>query len=68
MIDFHVGDKVVTDFYPKDKDLVRSVIKVQAYPSGYSQTNIMVTSSDRRNRTLECDAAWYSKTEGVDKQ
>jgi len=55
-----VGDKVKTDFYPKDKDLVRTVTSVKRYV-GASESGYEVTTEDNLGRILKCDMNWYTK-------
>lgn len=55
-----VGDKVKTDFYPKDKELIRVVTNVKRYV-GASQSGYEVTTIDCKGRELSCDMDWYTK-------
>lgn len=55
-----VGDKVKTDFYQKDKDLVRIVTSVKRYV-GASESGYEVTTEDNLGRILSCDMNWYTK-------
>ncbi len=55
-----VGDVVKTDFYPKDKELLRKVICVTPYV-GASESGYEVITKDEKGRKLSCDMNWYTK-------
>jgi len=59
-MDIKVGDIVKTDYYPKDRDLLRRVIAVEKY-AGASESGFEVTTKDQYGRMLACDANWYVK-------
>lgn len=57
---FSIGDKVTTDFYKKDRALIRTVTKV--YRPGYvCESGWLVETIDELRRILACDANWYRK-------
>lgn len=56
---FEIGDKVKTDYYVKDRHLVRTVTRVERVVP--SQTGVFVTTRDEMGRELSCDSAWYHK-------
>lgn len=58
---FKPGDKVVTNFYPKDRALIRVVTKV--YQRKVCKSGWFVTTRDEHGRVLDCDAHWYRKQE-----
>ena len=55
---FSVGDKVMTDFYKKDRHLVRTVTKVDRW---CSQTGWRVCTVDKFGRELNVDADWFTR-------
>lgn len=59
-----VDDKVTTRFHPKDKNLIRTVVKVERY-QGPSESGWEVTTRDGFGRYLSCDMNWYNKAENV---
>ena len=59
-----VGDGVTTGFYAKDKNLIRTVVKVERY-QGASESGWVVTTKDGLGRHLSCDMNWYNKVENV---
>jgi hypothetical protein len=54
-----VGDKVKTEFYPKDRNLIRAVVGIKKYV-GASQSGWEVTTKDGKGRLLSCDMDWYT--------
>jgi hypothetical protein len=63
-VTLEIGDKVKTDYYPKDRELVRLVINVKPY-IGASQSGYEVTTKDIHGRILSCDMDWYNRQEAA---
>ena len=59
-IPFNIGDKVKTDFYNKDKHLIRTVVKVFV-PMFHCESGWFVHTIDTFGRHLKCDSNWYKK-------
>ncbi len=55
-----INDIVKTDFYKKDSELLRKVIKIKPYV-GASESGYEVTTKDEKGRVLACDMNWYTK-------
>ena len=55
---FHSGDIVTTEFYPKEKDMPRTVIR--CYPSIGCQSGWLVDTENSKGKILNAlDAEWY---------
>ncbi len=54
-----VGDKVTTDFYQKEKGLVREVVSVTG--GHRSESGYMVNAKDEKGRELRADMNWFTK-------
>lgn len=59
---FAIGDLVVTDFYPKDRKLIRKVVKVYR-TQGASQSGWTVSTKDEFGRIMSVDSDWYKRAD-----